>query len=103
MLDLLEEINTTYQTRSSYNIDVDENDKIECTKKSHYCVQKANTTLFGRLSFRGLGPKILALIPGKLKRIQSLDILKDKLKNTKFEQCPCNICRKYIYGGCHIN
>ena len=47
MRDLVEEINTNYRTRTSYNIDIDDNEKIECTKKSNYHFQKANTTLFG--------------------------------------------------------
>ena len=33
MWDLVEEINTKYQTRSSYNINIDDNNKIEYTKK----------------------------------------------------------------------
>ena len=92
MWDLVEEINTKYQTRSSYNIEIDENERIECTKKSNYRFQKANTTSFGLQSFRGLGPKIWALIPNELKNIQSLDVFKDKLKKIKFEQCRFNIC-----------
>ena len=63
MWDLVEEIKSKYQTMSSYNIDIDENEKIECTEKSNYCFQKANTTSFRLQSFRGLGPKIWALIP----------------------------------------
>ena len=32
MWDLVEEINIKYQIRSSYDIGIDENNKIECTK-----------------------------------------------------------------------
>ena len=45
MWDLVEEINTKYQTRSSYNSDIDENEKIECTK--------SQTTVFkGQIQLR---------------------------------------------------
>ena len=63
---------------------------------SHSQTLEANTTSFGLQSFRGLGPKIWALIPNELKNIQSLDVFKDKLKKIKFEQCPCNIWRVYV-------
>ena len=71
MWDLVEEINTKYQTMSSYNIDINDNSKIECTKKSNYRAQMTNTISFGLQSFRGLGLKIWALIPNESKRIQS--------------------------------
>ena len=63
MGELVEEINTKYLTRSSYNVDIDENEKIEYIKKSDYRIQKANTTLFELQLFIGLGPEIWALIP----------------------------------------
>ena len=69
-----------------------------CAKKSNYRFQMENTTLFGLQSFRGLGPKIWALIPNELKKNKSLDVFKDGLKKIKLEQCPCNICRVYIDG-----
>ena len=34
---------------------------------------------------------------------QSLDVFKEKLKKTKFEQCPCNVCRVYIDGIGYID
>ena len=35
MWDLVEKINTKYQTRSSYDIDIDENEKIDNIEKSN--------------------------------------------------------------------
>ena len=58
MWDLVEEINTKYQTRSSCNIDINEDEKIECTKKSSYLFQKTNKTSFGLQLFKGLKTKI---------------------------------------------
>ena len=82
MCDLVEEISTKYQTRSNYNINIDENNKIEYTRKSNYRIQKAIITSFG--TFSGLGSKILDFIPDELKKIQSLDVFQDMIKNIKF-------------------
>ena len=54
-------------------------------KKSNFRFQNGNTTLFGILPFRGLGPKLRALIPNELKYVQSLDVFKNMLRKIKFE------------------
>ena len=81
--------------KARYNIGIDENERIEYTKRSSYRTQKENTTPFELKSFRGLGPKIWALIQNQSKRIQSLNVFKDKLKEIEFVQSFCNICREF--------
>ena len=67
MKNLVEEIDTGYYTRSSYNVEEDDNGNTLCTKKSkNYHIQKSKTTSFGQQYFRRLGPKIQ--VPDKLNK-----------------------------------
>ena len=53
MKNLVEEIDTKYCTRSSYNVEEDDNGNTLCTKKSNYRIQKSKTTTsFVQQSFR---------------------------------------------------
>ena len=53
MKDLVEEIDRNYHTRSSYEVELDENGNIKmCSKKSNYRLQNVNTVTFGHQSFR---------------------------------------------------
>ena len=63
MKNLVEEIDTKYYTRSSYNVEEDGNGSTLRTKKSIYRIQKAKTTSFGQQSFRWLGPNIWNQVP----------------------------------------
>ena len=51
MKKLVEEIDTKYCTRPSYNVVEDDNGNTLCTKKSNYRIQEAKTTSFGQQSF----------------------------------------------------
>ena len=43
MKDLVEEIDRNYHTRSSYEVEIDENGNVKkCSKKSNYCLQNVN-------------------------------------------------------------
>ena len=62
--DLFEEIDRNYHTRSSYEVEIDENGNVKkCSKKSNYRSQNVSTVTFGHQSFRYFGPKICGLIP----------------------------------------
>ena len=102
MKNLVEQIDTKYYTRSSYNVEEDGDGNTLCTKKSNYRQQKTNTTSFGQQSFRWLGPKIWAQIPDQLKTIDSLAAFKNQVKKVNFDNCPCNLCKEYIQGVGYI-
>ena len=48
MKNLVEEIDTKYCTRSSYNVEKDDDGNTLCTKKSNHRPQKTNTISFGQ-------------------------------------------------------
>ena len=55
MKNLVEEIDTKYCTRSSYNVEEDDNGNTVCTKKSNYRIQKSKTTIFMMARTKDLG------------------------------------------------
>ena len=65
--------------------------------------QKAPSYPNGVLSIRYLGPKIWKLVPDELKELTSIELFKKKVKCLKFEHCPCNLCKDYIYGVGYID
>ena len=70
----------TYKSRSRANVYLDENDKIEISKKSNYSVPKTNTVSFGKESFRWLGPKIWNSLPEVTKNTKSLETFRKRSK-----------------------
>ena len=77
---MVEDINTKYHTRSSCNIDYNENNETVYTRKSNYRLQKTNTTSFVLQSFCSLRPKIWALIQKELTSIRSISVFEEKIK-----------------------
>ena len=68
MHDLVEEIDTKYHTRSSYGVELDEDDNVKSlNKKLNYRPQKSNTSSFGLESIRWLGSKIWKMISENVK------------------------------------
>ena len=43
-----------------------------------------------------LGPKIWDLVPDEIKKSESLNALKFKIKRCIPEECPCRICKLYL-------
>ena len=96
--EIVEEISTKYNTRSSCDIEMNDKGETNRIEKTNYKVQKTNTTSYGLQSFRYLGPKIWALVPSKLKATKTLQIFKEEIKKFRFDKCPCNLCKTYISG-----
>ena len=92
MKNLVEEIDTKYCTRCSFNVK-----KGDDGNTSNYHPQKTNTTSLCQF-FRWLEPKIWAQIPDQLKTIDFLAAFKNQAKRVNFDNCPCNICKEYIQG-----
>ena len=103
MKDLVEEIDRNYHTRSSYEVELDENGNVKkCSKKSNYRLQNVNTVTIGHQSFRCLVRKIQALTPNEWKNINSIAAFKSKLKIFEFQNCPCTLCKEYLQGVGYI-
>ena len=102
--ELMVELDTPYQTRSGYKIDLDQDGNVkECSKKSNYRIGQVKTTTCGLESIRYLGPKIWKLVPDDFKIMKTTEAFKNELKSFSFENCPCNICRTYVKGVGYIN
>ena len=50
----------------------------------------------GTESISYLGPKILDILPEKLKYIDNLEHFKKEIKTWKPDYCPCRLCKVYI-------
>ena len=65
--------------------------------------QNIRTTTYGLESLRYLGPKIWEIVPKELKLIGSLAEFKKKIKSWNPNNCPCKLCKLYIYGVGYID
>ena len=66
-------------------------------------VTKQRHHRYGLKYIRWLGPNIWDLIPKEVKKVNSLDIFKLKIKEFCFNDCSCSLCKDYISGGGFIN
>ena len=48
-------------------------------------------------SWAYLAPRIWELLPNNLKRLEPVEAFKSKIKSWIIENCPCRICKPYIY------
>ena len=103
MKDMMTEICIPYNTRSATKVEKDDKGSYSCFKKSNYKLPAVKTVSYGLESIRYLGPKIWKLVPDELKELTSIELFKKKVKCLKFEHCPCNLCKDYIYGVGYIN
>ena len=55
------------------------------------------TVNFGSEALSHLAPKIWELIPEKFKTLESVASFKIAIKKWKPDNCPCRLCREYIY------
>ena len=95
--DLVQESNFNYHTRSHFSIT--DSDKIQTVKeKNIVSIPKVNTVKSGIESFSFIGPMIWNSLSEELKTCESLVSFKSKLKDWRFSNCPCSICRNYVSG-----
>ena len=62
-----------------------------------FIVRPIKTAHYGLNSFAYLGPRIWELLPNNLKRLESVEAFKSKIKGWIPENGPCRICKPYIY------
>ena len=70
---------------------------IYCTKFP-FSTRNVKTDSYGIQSLGFLGPKIWSIIPDNLKQLSSLNHFKNQIKKWKPIDCPCRLCKTYIYG-----
>ena len=62
-----------------------------------FTVRPIKTVHYGLNSLAYSGPRIWKLLPNNLKRLESVEALKSKIEGWIPENCPCRICKSYIY------
>ena len=60
-------------------------------------VRPMKTVHYGLNYLAYLGPRIWELLPNNLKRLESVEAFKSKIKGWIPENCPCRTCKPYIY------
>ena len=68
-----------------------------------FSTNNVRTVTYGIQSLGFLGPKIWPIIPDKLKNLSSLKEFKNQIKKWKPKDCPCRLCKTYIYGVGFVN
>ena len=58
--------------------------------------RRNRTVYFGTENIFLLAPKIWELIPSDIRRANSLEIFKEKIKFWTTAKCPCRLCKTYI-------
>lgn len=63
---------------------------------SNFYSRQVHSVYNGTESLSFLGPKIWELVPEDIKKSESLEIFKNKIKKWVPSGCPCRLCRVYI-------
>ena len=71
--------------------------------KNEFFLPQVNTVHYGHDSLRYFGSKIWNIVPQDLKACSSVKVFKEKIKKWVPHQCPCRLCKDYIYGVGYIN
>ena len=65
--------------------------------QQQFTVRPMKTEHYGLNYLAYLGPRIWELLPNNLKRLESVEAFKAKIKDCIPENCPYRICKSYIY------
>ena len=65
--------------------------------QEEFTVRPIKTVHYALNSLAYLGPRIWELLPNNLKRLESVEAFKSKIKGWIPENCPCRTCKPYIY------
>ena len=71
--------------------------KVKSNPEQKITVRPIKTVHYGFNSLTYLGPIIQELLLNNLKRLESVEAFKPKIKDWIPENCPCKICKPYIY------
>ena len=62
----------------------------------HFRSRKIRATKYG-IETPYLGPKLWKLVPNEYKTVESLEDSKSKIKTWNPENCPCRLCKTYVF------
>ena len=62
-----------------------------------FTVRPIKTVHYGMNSMAYIEPRMWELLPNNLKRLESVEPFKSKIEGWIPENCPCRICKPYIY------
>ena len=63
-----------------------------------FITNNVKTVTWGAESLRHIGPKIWQMIPDKIKNLKTLSLFKNKIREWKPDNCPCRLCKSFIFG-----
>ena len=69
------------------------NNAYNLRKPSEFVTTKVHRVFHGKESISNLGPLIWDMIPVKMKTLTTISAFKREVKNWKFENCPCRLCK----------
>ena len=64
--------------------------------KNNFKSRRINCVRYGIDSLTYLGPKIWNIVPEDIKKSESLNVFKTKIKKWTPGDCPCRLCRLFI-------
>ena len=71
--------------------------KYNLRNQPEFILRSIKTVHYGLNSLVQLGPRIWELLPNDLKRLESIEACKSKIKGWIPENYPCRICKPYTY------
>ena len=79
------------------NFPLSENSRYNTRNKRAFHSREIRTVHFGSETLSHLAPKIWELVPEEIKKLESVASFKNAIKKWKPANCPCRLCRTYIF------
>ena len=79
------------------NFPLSENSRYNTRNKRAFHSREIKTVHFGSETLSHLAPKIWELVPEEIKKLESVASFKNAIKKWKPANCPCRLCRTYIF------
>ena len=79
-----------------YSIFEIKNIEYNLRNKNNFKSRRINSVRYGIDSLTYLGPKIRNIFPEDIKKSESLNVFKTKIKKWIQGDCPCRLCRPFI-------
>ena len=93
-----------YQAMNGFSPDIkkevfplNENSFYSTRNKRTFHSRHIETVHFGSEMLSHLAPKIWELVPEQIKKLESVASFKNAIKKWKLANCPCRLCRTYIF------
>ena len=73
-----------------------ENERCNLSSGIHLASRNMHTEHFGTGAISSSGPKLLRLIPDKIKHASTLSGFTAKIKSWTINNCPCRLCKIFV-------